>query len=239
MKIQSTKDYGVDRLKILIYGSPGVGKTKLASTTGESTLIVSAEAGLLSLKGSDISVIDITIDDNGVMIPKEKRIERLQHVYGYLLTNEAQSKYKWIYVDSLTEIGQNLVESLKLKYPESKDGLKMWGEYADTIRSLIKAFRDLPYYNVVFTALPDREKDENGGFYTGISLNGKISQTIPAMFDEVFYYQITKDQDGNQIRKLVTSGKEGLVSKDRSGSLNALEDPNLATITKKIKGELS
>ena len=52
MKVMSTRNAGVDRLKVLVHGPAGAGKTYLASTTGNhrSTLELSAEAGLLSLR---------------------------------------------------------------------------------------------------------------------------------------------------------------------------------------------
>jgi hypothetical protein len=237
MIVQSTKAYGVDRLKFLIYAPPGNGKTRLAATIGEPTLVVSAEAGLLSLKDFEIDVADITIDDKGQLLPKEKRIDRLVEIYNFLTTPIAQAKYKWIFLDSLSEVGQNLVEKLKEKYPKKSDALPMWGEYSDTMRALIKAFRDLPYYNVVMTALPEKTEQEGGEVLTRIGLSGKIGQQVPAYFDEVFYLSLTKDSEQRQLRRLITSGHEGLVCKDRSGMLAQYEEPNLQMIANKIKGE--
>lgn len=236
MLVQSTKAFGVDRLKFLVFGAPGVGKTSLAGTTGEPTIVISAEAGLLVLKDKDLDVLDITTDDQGKLLPKEARFARLKEAFAFLTTDAARTKYKWVVIDSLTEIGQNLVEHLQQKYPNAKDALVMWGEYSKDIRSLIKAFRDLPYYHVVFTALSDKEKDENGQFFTGIALNGKISQALPGFFDEVFYLQVLKDHEGKTSRRLLTQATDTIVAKDRSGALNPYEEPNLKTITNKITG---
>ena len=62
MKVMSTRNAGVDRLKVLVHGPAGAGKTYLASTTGNhrSTLVLSAEAGLLSLRGFEISAVEIS-----------------------------------------------------------------------------------------------------------------------------------------------------------------------------------
>jgi phage nucleotide-binding protein len=236
LKVLSTKNIGVDRLKILVYAPPGSGKTTLAKTINEPTLVISAEAGLLVLKDADIDVVDITTDDNGQLIPKESRIKRLTEAYSYLLKPESQAKYKWVFIDSLTEIGQNLVEQLQKEHPDRKDALVLWGEYSKNMRSIIKALRDLPHYNVVMTALSERDKDENGVYTTGVALNGKISQALPGFFDEVFYYDLRKDSEGKVVRRLLTQATDTVVAKDRSGMLKQFEEPNLNQIAKKIKG---
>lgn len=234
MNINNTQNTGVSVLKILVFGESGVGKTTLAGTINEPTLIISAEAGLLSLGNKKIDVIDLSLDDNGNVIPKEKRIARLGEVYQYLTSDACRKKYKWIFIDSLTEINQNLLEQLNLEFPERKDSLPMYGELAKRMRSLVKTFRDLPYYNVVFTALSETDKDENGQRFIGISLVGSFSTKIAAFFDEVLYLHADRDADGNTKRILVTEKSDKLMAKDRSGKLNKFEEPNLALIASKI-----
>ena len=63
IKITSTKDYGVDGVKIMVSGPAGIGKTVLCSTA-PNPIIISAESGLLSLSDIDISVIEVkTVED--------------------------------------------------------------------------------------------------------------------------------------------------------------------------------
>lgn len=236
MLIRSTKNYGAGNLKMLVYGAPGVGKTSLAKTCPEKCLVVSVEGGLLSLADSDVDFIDVTLDDKGQVQTKEKRIEKLQEVFQFVQTEDAK-KYKWIFIDSITEISQNIVDVFNIKFPDKKDSLVMYSEIAKETRSLIKNWRDLPGKSVVFTALSEIEKDEMGKRYQGIAMTGKISQQIPAYFDEVFYYHVYDSDDGKKNRILITQPTEKAIAKDRSGKLEIMEQPDLSIIAAKIKGQ--
>ena len=237
MKLMNTSTIEQSKIKLLVYGEPGAGKTTLARTIKEPTLIVSAEAGLLSLSGTKIDVVDITTDDNGAILPKERRIERLAEVYKFLLREDTRKKYSWIFIDSLTEIGQNLVEQLQQEYPDRSDSLKLWGDYATKMRGLIKSFRDLPYYNVVFTALTTIDKDDVGNRYRGVDLQGRISDQLPAYFDEVFFLFVKTDEEGGEKRVLLCHKTNQFKTKDRSGKLNKYEPADLSVIIKKIRSK--
>lgn len=231
MKVISTKSQSFNRLKILIYGAAGVGKTTLAASLKEKVLIISAEAGLLSLADRDIDTIDLTLDDNGKQIDKENRTQRLVQVFEYLMTDAAKKKYQWIFLDSLTEISQNVIEALAIIYTDPKDTIKMWGEYSKKMRSLIKTFRDIPYYNIVFTALDAVDKDENNRRHTHPDVQGKVGKNLAGFFDEVFYMYI----DADEKRVIRTSPTDLLQAKDRSGKLEILEVANLQLIADKIR----
>ena len=239
MKIRTTKEQSQNTIKMLIYGESGSGKTSLAATLSEPTLIISSEAGLLCLgnKEKAIDVIDISKTDDDKVIKKEMRINRLLEAYSFVNQPEVQKKYKWLFIDSLTEISQNMIEALYREFPDRKDSLVMYGENSKRIRGLVKSFRDLPHYNVVFTALPIIEKDENNMRFTSISMVGKIACNLPAMFDEVFYLDVIESEDRKEKQRvLMTQKKSGIICKDRSGMLDEFEPANLDHITKKIRG---
>jgi phage nucleotide-binding protein len=241
LRIISTKNEATNRLKILVYGRPGVGKTRLATTIDEPTLVVSVEAGHLVLADKDLDMVDISVDDRGEILPKEKRFDQLYNVYKYLTCEEARRKYKWIYIDSITEIGELLIESLQARseYSSRKMVLPMYQEYTKSIRSLIKSFRDLPYYNVVFTALLEDkpEKDGKKTPYRALLPGEKVPDQMGGFFDLYLYMTIMKGKDGKEQRVLVTEGSTTYEAKDRSTKLEKYEKPNLAEIARKIRGE--
>ena len=64
IKLTSTAQAAVDNgIKVLVHGPAGSGKTTLCATTGEPTVIISAEAGLLSLRGHDIPMQHLLTDN--------------------------------------------------------------------------------------------------------------------------------------------------------------------------------
>lgn len=240
MQFRSTKSLGHDQVKIIVYGVPGIGKTTLAGTIEEPLLLVSAESGTLSLADKDINVFDVTQDDEGNKLnTATAKMERVQLIASYLLTDEAKSSLKWIVLDSLTEIGQLVFESIKesdAKFKDPKNNLVLWGLYGEKMRAFVKFFRDLPGYNIVFTALAKSEKDEVNRRIMAIDLQGKISEQLPGYFDEVFYYELAELEDNQKVRRLVTQSSDRFVAKDRSGKLSQYEEPNLSAIAQKIRG---
>jgi phage nucleotide-binding protein len=242
VRIVSTKNEAVNRLKMLIYGRPGVGKTRLAATIGEPTLLISAESGHLVLADSDIDMIDLSVDENGAVVPKERRFDQLQKAYKFVATDEkARQKYKWIYIDSISEIGESILESLSARpeFSSRKMILPMYQEYTKIIRSLIKSFRDLPYYNVVFTALLEDKDDGDAKSRPNRALipGQKVPDQIGGFFDLYLQMAIMKDKKGDEQRVLITQGSTAFEAKDRSSKLEKYEKPNLAEIARKIRGE--
>lgn len=230
MKVQNTKQVEGAKLKALIGGYSGAGKTTLAGTVDGKCLVISAESGLLSIAGKDVDFIDISRDDNGnVLKEANERVKRLGEVFTWL--HEGQ-KYNAVFLDSLSEMGELLVEKLQKDFPDRKDSFPMWGEYSKMMRSIVKKFRDLPYH-VFMTCIIEPDKDQNGKRYMSFDIPGKISEKLPQYFDEVFY--IMANEDGT--RKLHTKATDTLRhAKDRSNKLDPVEEPDLGNIVRKILG---
>ena len=165
-------------------------------------------------------------------------LDHLREIYAWLTVE--RRPYAWIYVDSLTEITQRLLAYLKQLYPDRKDRFPMWEEYADTIRALIKAFRDQSLYSVVFTALVNVDSAKDGRRFYGVAMEHKtLRHSLPAMIDEVFAMRILTDEAGAPGRYLVTQPYEDWLGKDRSGALGLFEPPDLAAVAAKILSPLA
>lgn len=211
MQIKKTSSIAANRIKLVVYGAPGIGKTKLATGLPGEPFIISAERGLLSISDKDYDAVEID------------KWSDTQDLIKLLGTDEAKKKYRWLFIDSITELAQKLVEYLQQKYPLEKDILRLWREYDQRFTAFLKYLRDFEPYNVVFTCLEAVNIDKmNQRYYSPDVPGRKMPRRIPALFDEIFWY--TKQEvNGNMTRVLVTDAQQDAYAKDRSGQLQAIE----------------
>ena len=216
-------------VKILVYSSAGMGKTLLCATA-PTPIIISAESGLLSLNPKnqqkilgqvvDIPVITITT------------YQELQEAYLFIKNDPHAQKFQTICIDSITEVAETILANAKLEF---KDARQAYGVLIENTVKLIKDFRDLPGKHVYMSAKQAKFKDETtGGMLFGPSMPGNaLPQQIPYLFDEVFNLNIAKSEQ-REYRYLRTQPDLQYDAKDRSGALDAIEQPNLSNIINKI-----
>lgn len=220
MDIKRTNDVGTARLKCLVYGEAGAGKTRLCATVPDTSraLILSAEAGLLSLRDYQIDYVSI------------RSLADLKDAYAHLRGN---TDYDWVMLDSISEIAETCLAEEKAA---SKDPRKAYGEMADRMFRLLRSFRDLDAH--VYMSAKRSRVEDNGRQMYGPSLPGRqLEQGISYLFDEVFALHVSKDEDGKIVRTLQCHGDESFVAKDRSGALETYEAPSLKIIQNKILGD--
>lgn len=236
-----------NRFAALVIGQAGIGKTSLLRTimgqgfdinTGSwvqeenpigRVCILSAESGLLCIRdlvqGGYVEGFEI-----GNLQDFKEALQVLAHP-------DNQQKYQWVFIDSLTEIASRCVEAMKAKYPDASKSFQLWGEYTDTMTALIKAFRDMSAYNVVFSCLDAVDKDELNRRFIGPDISGTgLKQRLPSYFDEVLFYTQFSDDQGRPYRAFVCHPTDKHQAKDRSGKLNQIEKPCLRNIYQKIIG---
>lgn len=218
IKIQSSKDFHVNGIKCVVYGSSGVGKTVLCSTAPRP-IIISAEQGLLSLASLDIPYVEVnSIKDIGDAFDMLK----------------SHADYDTICIDSLSEIAEVVLADFKKTVA---DGRQAYMKIAEALGALIKNFRDLKGKNVVFVAKAKRVEDEETGsnVYEPFMPGKVLPFQLPYLVDEVFYYEM--DRKGE--RKLCTKASRKFTAKDRSGKLDEFEAPDLNVIFNKIANKVN
>jgi phage nucleotide-binding protein len=219
MKLTTTRK-AATKVKILVYGQAGMGKTTLCGTAPKP-LIISAEGGMLSLADKDLPVIEVTSTSD--------IYEALEYVQ-----SKKGKKFKTICLDSVSDIAEVVLNDLK---KESKDPRKAYGNLADEMMELIRAFRDLKSHHVYMTAKAKRAINDEGDERFFPSMPGQqLITNLPYMFDEVLALRIWKDEDGDEYRYLQTQPDYYYEAKDRSGKLKAMEKPDLNYIFRKITG---
>jgi phage nucleotide-binding protein len=132
-----TPDKLVDQqgAKILIYGQAGAGKTFATQSMPGKVLVISAEAGLLSIKDApNVSAIEVANYDD------------LREVYAALRSGELV--YDSVCLDSVSEISEILLVHEKGR---NKDGRMAYQNVSEAVTSLMRSFRDLDMH-VLFIA---------------------------------------------------------------------------------------
>jgi len=223
IQLRSTRDAASDGIKVLVHGPSGAGKTRLCATTGEPTVIISTESGLLSLREFDIPVIDV------------KSIEQLYEAYDFVAKSAEGQTFRWVCLDSISEIAEVVLNAAK---KSTKDPRQAYGRLAEQMGDLLRAFRDMPNRNVYFASKQERSKDEaTGAMLYYPSMPGQMmKQGVSYYFDEVFALRVEQGEDGTPQRWLQTQRDYNFEAKDRSGALAMFEPPSLAAIASKIKG---
>ena len=219
MEVKTTKDFITTGIKIVVYGASGSGKTTLAASMPKP-IILSAEGGLLSITNTDIPYVEI------------HNMQDLTEAYNYIKNNPTE--YQSVVLDSISEIAEVVLSSEKAN---TKDLRQAYGSLLDSMKDLIRAFRDLPL-NVYVTAKMEKIQNESGKIFYGPSCPGtKVAEALPYYFDEVFALRVETNADG-QLERMLQTVNDGIYSaKDRSGKLNAYEKPDLSAIINKIGGK--
>lgn len=209
-------------IKALVYGKSGAGKTKLAATA-PAPVILSAESGILSLREYRIPMIQI------------RTVAELTEAHQWALNSAEARQFATVYIDSISEIGEVVLANAKAQV---KDPRQAYGELIEKMMMTIKAFRDLPGKNVVMAAKQEPIKDEMTGIVQyGPSMPGsKLGPQLPYLFDEVFRLGVGKTLQGVEYRFLQTGPDLQYDAKDRSGSLDPVEPPDLSFVFNKILG---
>lgn len=206
-------------IKCLVYGRAGIGKTRLCATA-PGPIIISAEAGMLSLRDQDIPVIEIN------------KLDDLNSALQYL-SGPAGNAYYTICLDSISEIAEKVLTNAKAG---TKDGRQAYGILADQMWETIKAFRDIKGKCVVMTAKAGYEKDQDGVMRWGPMMPGKqLTQGLAYYFDEVFHLGTYRGAGGEHT-SLQTRADLQYDAKDRSGALDHFEYPDLTNVFNKIYG---
>ena len=218
MEKKRTSDITNNGMSVLVYGLSGSGKTSLIRTLPGKVLILSAEAGLLSLRDTDIDYVDI------------HNIDELIEAYTYIASNP--DCYDCVVIDSLSEVGEVILASEK---KSTKDVRMAYLTMQDQVMDLVRAFRDLPL-TVYMTAKIDRIRDDiTGRVMFAPSLPGqKCSQNLPYYFDEVLCLRCEDNEEGKPMRFLQTFTDSSYCCKDRSGVLLPFEEPDLGSIFRRI-----
>ena len=213
-------------LKLLIYGTYGVGKTTLACSalkvpSMNNVIMINAEAGDLS--------VDQEKNLDAIVVQKFTTLGRIneylkQHCKArdegdkkFLIKSEALLRgveeseiktprmYRTVILDSLSELEVYCMNQLlgitdSTRLDEETQSAE-WTEYKKNntmILRVVRAFRDLPM-NVIFICAEKYNQDETKKYKYVPDMTGQLSKKIQGMMDMVGYY--VQGKDGDQIQR--------------------------------------
>lgn len=219
MQINNTKHLANNGVKTLVFGGSGSGKTTLVSTA-PAPIVLSAEAGLLSLRDFAIPYIEI------------RNLDDLAEAYAWAAESEEASQYQTVCLDSISEIAEVVLAAEKKR---NKDVRQAYGAMQEVIADYVRKFRDLIGKHVYFSAKMEKTQDETGRLlYTPSMPGNKVGQLLPYYFDEVLALRVEHNENNETIRMLQCESDGTWLAKDRSGKLDKWMEPDLSGIMQRI-----
>lgn len=235
------------KIKVLIYGEPGVGKTLLAGTAAEHplmapVLVANIEGGLLTLAGKP------GVDE--VPVPTSVELEEL---YWKLHNGDADyKKYKTLVLDTgsvaaarilreWSEIGlsRQLAKGKIREGDRTRDDVELqdYGKAGVHCARIFEWFVQLPMHVIMTATTKERsEKTSNPNDIGAVidirpNFTDKLGTVVMAMFDHVWYLYTVDDDT----RYLSTRKYGQYVGKTRGEHFNPalgaiVTNPNLASI---------
>ena len=225
LKVQKTSDiteHGAH--KVLLYAHHGFGKTyqcrHYQARYGKG-LIISGEAGLKSIEDVDIDYVSFTswdgANDPETGVYSFRQIIKELSAPGYL----AATGYKWVAIDSLTELSERLIEHLEKEHAGSGNGFALWQDYGRLMLGALKWVRDLPVH-VYVTCLAKEEKDANDVTQYWPHVKGQsVSKHVPALFDHVLCGVRATEKNDKGVPKV----RRYVVTDEVSGWHGKVRDP--------------
>lgn len=245
-------------IKGVILGPSGVGKTSLVRTLDPAkTLVVDLEAGLLALEG--VPVDSVPLRDwqaardlacwiggaNPAMRPDQPYSQaHFEHVCSQFGDPSVLDKYDTIFVDSITVAsrlafqwakGQPQAFSEKTGKPDNRGAYGLLGQ---EVVGWLTQLQHTAQKNIWLVGILQQVKDDFGRVSWEPQIEGSSTgRALPGIVDEVISLVEMKTEDGTPYRAFVchTLNQWGYPAKDRSGRLEAIEEPHLGKLMAKMK----
>lgn len=222
----NTRDEGTRALRVLIHGTAGVGKTRLAATVPDPSrcLIALVEDGALSLCDIEMPAVRITCARD------------MREVCRVLQSPDGE-RIDVFYIDSLTAFAEMVLFEEKA---QTRDPRKAFGVMQDTINEfLVGVMPQLPQH-VFATAKQELIQTDEGDRWVPNFPGQTLVKKSPVShaFDACWAMHCDVDADGNAKRWLQTqlhaNPKFSAKTRDPLGRIGAREEPNLASIISRL-----
>lgn len=168
------------KLKVLLHGPSGAGKTRLAATFPRP-VIFDIEDGTTSVKGMDVAVVP-----KSSIIPDSASLawtNGLKENIAWFATPDAKD-YDTIVIDSLTEMQAAFLEVKMRSVPDPRMAYGAWASY---LREIMTMLRSVDKHFVVICRSKVGDNIEGGQTMILPELSPASWSNVPALCDYGFY----------------------------------------------------
>lgn len=224
----SNADISQEKLRVLIYGPPGSGKTWFGANMPKPYFI-SVDKGLIGVKKAKLDVD----------YAECATFEDVEQVIIDITNGRRAGGRETLVLDHLTELTKPVCEFVMKQENKKKMDLQAWGIAVDNLRRVLRMLLDLSNkYHIVVIAHEQIDRDEFDGKIIGTaSTIGKFSYHVGGLFDLFLYANQESYWEGGKKKaayKLHTVDFGSFKAKDRVGVLDTVEDNNPEQIIHKI-----
>jgi len=204
---------GLNKLKILISGASGSGKSTMGAKFKRPFIIPTELQGIPAMRLANPDAV-IFHNENG-----RPGVQDVQDIAEFMamLGDPRIEEFDAVVLDSLTDLQEILLKYFDSKYPGEKETLKKWGGFRDKTEGVLRKLRDLPVHALV-TCL-DVEVDDGGSLVHRPSVYGKSSgfpNKLPKFFNLVGYAHRKPGAEG-MIHSVMFAGPERFITKPLPG----------------------
>ena len=246
-------------VKGVLVGKSGIGKTtQLWTLPPQSTLFFDLEAGDLAVEGYAGDTIrprtwqecrDFAVFIGGPNIAlredqpySEAHFQAVCQRFG---DPSVIDKYESVFIDSITVAGRLCLQwckgqpqafSEKTGKPDSRGAYGLMGQ---EMIGWLTHLQHTRHKNIWFVGILNEALDDFNRRVFSLQIDGsKTGLELPGIVDEVITLAEIKADDGSSYRAFVchTLNQWGYPAKDRSGRLDAIEEPHLGRLMQKIAG---
>lgn len=238
VKRAGADEYGT-RIKVLLCGDPGAGKTRMSSTFPD-VIYANAEAGLMSVVDRQPAFVTITGTEQ--LNELRQNLQQTPTAREKLLGVPVQT----VVIDTLDAVQRMLVAERLVDQKKDAMAIADWGWLGDQLRAIVRSYRNLDMH-VVFTChIRTVEDNESGMTFVKPALQGAMQDEIAQYVDVAALLRAhpTSKLVNGESRKVLTRVLQTAPDsrhpwlKDRSGKLPMELEINLTNDFARIYREI-
>ena len=202
MNIINAKDIKVQQLTVLVYGTPGMGKTSLLGSLPGKTLILDFDRGTSVLAGKEnVDIARLPVNNTAV--------------FGAINELKASCTYNNIALDSFSELERAILSNWARNNSIGIPTQQNYGQINILMHNICREMREIKA-NIFFTAWEQYTEviAPNGEKYSRIEplIRDKNMSQITGLCDIVGRIYLDRETD---TRRLWLEGRPNIVAKDR------------------------